>query len=304
MVKRMSSAAVVALKEALATIYWYKDGFKSFVTTTIGKQINLAQFDWTRPKRQVASELVDTLTSDEQWVSTLTRLSMEVCAMTDFSHLERLDDGKNKADAARKAVAALRKLLSTHVDIESERKQQQDRQKGAERRAADAASFDGRLRAIKDDFAALLKQKTPQSRGYYLEKILRDLFELYDLDPKASFRNTGEQIDGAFCFESTEYLLEAKWQEKWSDASDLDSFAAKIRRHLENTLGLFISINGFSPDGIEAHERGGVISLLLDGQDLAAVLEGRIPLPDLLRRKKQHAARKGGGFLPVYQILG
>jgi hypothetical protein len=66
-----------------------------------------------------------------------------------------------------------------------------------------------------------------------------DLFELFDLDPKASFRNTGEQIDGAFSLEGTDFLFEAKWRQDPSAASDLDAFAAKIRRKLENTLGVF-----------------------------------------------------------------
>jgi len=38
--------------------------------------------------------------------------------------------------------------------------------------------------------------------------------------------------------------------------SPLDTFAAKVRRKLENTLGLFLSVNGFSPDGVAAHASG------------------------------------------------
>lgn len=47
-----------------------------------------------------------------------------------------------------------------------------------------------------------------QQRGYILERLLAELFELFDLDPRASFRVTGEQIDGAFTFDSTNYLFE------------------------------------------------------------------------------------------------
>src|SRR5262249_13903839 len=103
---------------------------------------------------------------------------------------------------------------------------------------------------------ALVVSANVQGRGFELERAMYDLFELFDLDPKASFRNTGEQIDGAFSFEGTEYLFEAKWQQELVNAADLDSFGSKVRRKLENTLGVFLSINGFSQDGVAAHSAG------------------------------------------------
>jgi hypothetical protein len=50
------------------------------------------------------------------------------------------------------------------------------------------------------------------------------LFEVFDLDPKASFRITEEQIDGAFTFDMTDYLFEAKWQKNTTSIEDLDFF--------------------------------------------------------------------------------
>jgi len=83
--------------------------------------------------------------------------------------------------------------------------------------------------------------------------LLRSLFELCDLDPRASFKIVGEQIDGAFTFEATDYLFEGKWQQELVSAGDLDVLAGKLSRKLDNTLGLFLSINGFSEDGVKAH---------------------------------------------------
>jgi hypothetical protein len=126
---------------------------------------------------------------------------------------------------------------------------------------------------------------------------------LFDLDPKASFRNIGEQIDGAFALEGTDYLFEAKWQQDAVAIQDLDAFSAKVQRKLENTLGLFLSINGFSPDAIEAHSRGTPNSILMDGADLLAVLEQRIDFVTLLIRKKRHAAQTGRIFFPIHEIV-
>lgn len=58
----------------------------------------------------------------------------------------------------------------------------------------------------------------------------------FDLDPKASFKLSGEQIDGAFTFQATDYLLEAKWQQAPVDAAALDSLAGKLTRKLDQRL--------------------------------------------------------------------
>src|SRR5205814_1390788 len=120
-------------------------------------------------------------------------------------------------------------------------------------------------------YLALISSSNPQAKGYGLEAILRGLFELFDLDPKASFKLAGEQIDGAFTFDSTDYLLEAKWQQVPVRASDLDAFVGKLSRKLDNTLGLFLSINGFSPDGVKTYASGRRLMILMDGSDLMAV---------------------------------
>jgi hypothetical protein len=83
---------------------------------------------------------------------------------------------------------------------------------------------------------------------------------------------------GAFSLDGTDYLFEAKWQQDASNASELDAFAAKVRRKLENTLGVFLSINGFSQDGVVADSAGGAVVILADGADLMAVLEERLIL--------------------------
>ena len=136
-----------------------------------------------------------------------------------------------------------------------------------------------------------------------MEKILRQLFEVFDLDPKASFRITGEQIDGAFTFDKTDYLFEAKWQKYPSSIEDLDAFSGKLSRKLENTLGLFLSINGFSEDAIKAHTMGRKLMILMDGNDLMAVLEGRIDLIELLYRKKRFASQTGNIYLRIHEIV-
>ncbi len=149
-----------------------------------------------------------------------------------------------------------------------------------------------RLTELQSEYYSLLSQP-PQRRGFGLERVMGDLFELFDLDPKASFRLQGEQIDGAFTFGKTDCLFEAKWQDVLVAIAELDAFGGKLSRKLENMLGLFLSINEFCEDGVRAHSTGRRLMILMDGADLMAVLEGRIDLIQLLLRKRRSAAQTG-----------
>ncbi len=68
----------------------------------------------------------------------------------------------------------------------------------------------------------------PQGRGYELEKLLYRLFKREDLDPRPSFRNKGEQIDGSLALGLTTILLEAKWYKTPLPASVLYEFKGKV----------------------------------------------------------------------------
>lgn len=293
-----------ALKEALSTAYWYKDDLKSFLIGALGDPLFVNRLNWEDHKRNIVGSLVDFLARDEQrYQDTLIRLMLDVAAIDDFTHLEHLDAGHAKAQTAKAAIKALRVYTKAHQNALDEQEAiARQRQLNHEKRLQTKAVADA-LESLKCEYCKLIGSMAHQQRGYALEKILRELFELFDLDPRASFKITGEQIDGAFTFEKTDFLLEAKWQQELVDIGQLDAFAGKITRKLANTLGLFLSINGYSPDAVSLHTAKQPVMILMDGGDLMAVLEGRIELGALLLRKRRHAAQTGELYLPIQRVL-
>lgn len=301
--KRLSPAAIVALKEALCSVYWYKSDLRSFLSNCLEDAPLVAGLNWDNYKRQIVSDLIDTMLRDqERYLSSLTRLCFEITHITSFRHLEQLDGGEQKARRAREAVEQLRQLVEPHQDrMRGEEEIEKRRKERAEKLKTNSA-VRAKLRDLNSRFLLIATGSSPQTRGFDLERLMYDLFELFDLDPKASFKNTGEQIDGAFSLDGTDYLFEAKWQSEPVIAHDLDGFASKVRRKLDNTLGVFLSMNGFSSDGIAAHSTGRPSVVLMDGADLMAVLEERIDFVTLLQRKKRHAAQTGNIFLRVHEM--
>lgn len=300
----IAPAALVALKEALTNIYWYKRDLRSFLMSCLSDPQILARINWDDYKHEITGKLVDYLARhQDHHRADLLRLMAEVARMDDFSHLERLEDGLEKARKAKAAVVALRKLTVGHEAIIAEQKQAEERRKATQQKLQRATTANAKLQELCQEYIKLIGSEEPQKRGYVLERILRELFALFDLDPKASFKIEGEQIDGAFTFEGTDYLLEAKWQEELIGAAHLDSLAGKLSRKLDNTLGLFLSVNGFSDNAVTAHSSGRRVMLLMDGSELMAVLEGRIDLTQVLLRKKRHAAQTGNIYLRINDLL-
>ena len=296
--------AIQALKEALTNIYWFKPDLRGFLQNSIGDRRLVSSLNWGAYKRQVVSDLVDILCADqEKNLPALTRLCYDVAEMRSFSHLERLDDGEKKASKAREAVEQLRKFVEPHAETEREEKAIRERQAAYQERIHQSAAVREKLDELKQEFQGIAMGTNPQRRGIKLEGFMFDLFNLFDLDPKADFKIAGEQIDGAFALEGTDYLFEAKWQQARVGVSELDGFASKVERKLENTLGLYLSMNGFSSDAIELHSSRTPNTVLMDGADLHAVLEQRIDFVALLLRKKRHAAQTGRIFLPISEIL-
>ena len=195
--------------------------------------------------------------------------------------------------------------MSKGILIYLQKKRQRLQKKiAAEQRRLNSLSFKEKLEELKAKFYDIAMSTNPQQRGYDLEGFLNELFILFDLDPKSSFKIAGEQIDGAFTFDNNDYLLEAKWQEKPVDAGYLYKFSGILTGKLKNTLGLFISINGFSPESTKTNSEALKAMILMDGADLNAILDSRITLHEMLYRKRRHASQTGDIYFTVDKILG
>lgn len=301
--KKIAPAAIHALKEALTYVYWYKSDLRSFLTNSLSDASLLSRLNWDDYKREIVARLVEHMVrNEEEYQGDLLRLMSEVSRVTDFAHLQRLDDGSAKAKTAQRAVQALRKQVEAHEEFLEHQEEIEQRRERAREQRLESQEVRNQLQRLQEEYFRLLSLSA-QKRGYALEKLMYALFELFDLDPKASFRTQGEQIDGSFSFEGTDFLFEAKWEDRPTRRADLDTFHGKVRRKLENTLGLFLSINGFSEEGVAAYSGGRSLMILMDGADLMAVLEGRIDLVTLLLRKRRHASQTGDIYLKIHELL-
>lgn len=304
-IKKFSPASITALKEALINIYWKKQDLKNFVKLTIDNDSIVSTINWEfNRKFESVNELVDRMVSRKDiYHDDLVNLIYEVSNMTDFSHLRIWEDPELKIAKAEESVTRLRQFAQGYFKIEEEKKEIEKRKKKTQEYLKTVKKGQEQIEKLKQDFMILAMESNHQKRGIQLEKFLNNLFTLFDLNPKQSFTLADEQIDGAFTFENNDYLLEAKWQKKPVETGDLKKFAGTLSDKLKNTLGLFISIDGFSKGSQEFTGSNARTMILMDGMDLSLVLDQRIDLHHLLFRKRRYASETGKIYYPANLIL-
>ena len=303
--KTFSSEAIIALKDAMTHIYWKRKDIKAFIYHTIQNKILVTTIDFENStKEESISILIDRMVARlDIYYDDFLRLFDAVLHFKDFSHLKIWDDPETKILKAKNAVEALRKHAEGYFQLKEEKERSEQRRQAYESIQRERQVTREKLARIKNAFMYLSSLQNMSERGYAFEAFLNDLFEYYELDPRRSFKITGEQIDGAFTFENTDYIVEAKWQNESINAGELYKFAGKVSGKLKITMGLFISYNGFSSDSLQVDSPGIKSMILMDGADLIAVLDERIDLTDLLYRKRRHAAETGNIYLKVSEII-
>lgn len=142
----------------------------------------------------------------------------------------------------------------------------------------------------------------PHPRGYAFEKLLTDLFHHFSLAPRGAFSLKGEQIDGSFQHDGHTYLLEAKWHNTKTQASDLHTFEGKLAQKAAWSRGLFVSHAGYTAAGLEAFGRNKRL-LCMDGLDLYELLDRRLPLGEVIQRKARRAVETGLVFVPIRDLF-
>jgi len=239
---------------------------------------------YTLSKRQIAPLILDAVEKKGE-TARVVRAIIEIAANWNSFHLA--DDEY----AARATVQKARELLGTLEQMEARETAARE-----EARKAEVARMQQERVELFEKHSSLLlmmldsleTEKNHQHRGYLLQDLINRLFDLHQIPVVRSFtRNEGgEQIDGAFKLDGWHYLVECRWRQRLADIRQLDGLKGQIDRSGKQTMGVFLSIEGWSdhvPGLLKQNPEKSII--LMDGYDLRVVLDRRLDLSDLISAK-------------------
>jgi len=142
-----------------------------------------------------------------------------------------------------------------------------------------------------------------RNRGRDFEKLIHSLFQIEGLNPNSNFRPNGEEIDGSFVLGETVFLFEAKWHKAEIPASSIYQFKGKVDGKLVGTIGIYISMSGFSSEAVDALTYGKSINIILfDKADFTTCINEYDGFKKVLQKKIRIATEKGTVFFPVSSI--
>lgn len=295
--------------EAIATLAYRKADMVNFILNPAGvpkeiyRTLLYRRDDLTGrriTKRQAAPLILDALEERADYVDIVGNI---VSIAANWERFELCNDEY----AAQAVKAQARDILKRNQQLEAEDATRRD----AARREQDREHLLARKRelslllAMFDDLT--VQDYNAQKRGYGLQDLLNRLFLAFEIQVHRSFtRNDGaEQIDGAFRIDGWYYLTECRWRRKLSDIREVDGLLGQVSRSGKQTMGFFLSINGWSenvPRLLKQNTQKSII--LMHGYDLRAILSEEVALRDYILAAVGNLNLNAEPYLGVREYLG
>jgi hypothetical protein len=157
-----------------------------------------------------------------------------------------------------------------------------------------------------DSYVALAELRggvTPQARGQRFNGLVAQLLTSFGIPARSDQRSVGE-VDVTFTFGGRRFILEAKWEKRKSDTGYVAKLQRRVEQRMSGLTGVFLSMNGYSPDALEEVTRGRRLDvLLIDQTHWEAMLCGLVPPPEMLDLITDAASFQGRAYTPLAELL-
>ncbi|MDZ4254306.1 MAG: restriction endonuclease [Sulfuritalea sp.] len=302
MAEKLPPHFVELVQDALLKSYWRRKAFRNVLRRNSVAEKFLATWAEDESKRTLLDRLFPALECAEKGPAVIKQLAVHLADQVSFPDLTGWPDEAEKIAAAKTAVAALKAYIDRErSSAEVARARQAIREEAGRQRAEKLASQQD-LAKLQSRVADLHLKIGTQDSGYAFEDWFFDLVQFFDLEHRRPYKTSGRQIDGSITHEGTTYLVELKFTNAQTGAPDIDTFFAKVSSKADNTMGVFVSMAGFSSTAISEASKPKTPILLLDASHVFLVLQGLWELPELISRLRQHASQTSEAYLAATQL--
>jgi hypothetical protein len=287
--------------DALLASFWRKPALQRFVRDCGISHGFAATLGSGETKRAFLERLFAEVERGPRATAFLLNMANALAEQKTFPDLQNWEDSKQKIAAAERAVSSLRaQLRSGGVDIDSESRRVRAKTREAalnEKRQL----VQGRLSELKVRLGKLAMAMGTQRAGYEFQEWFYDLMAFSEVVARPPYVIDGRQIDGTITVEGTTYVTELKFTQGQVGAPDVDTLAQKVSKKADNTMGVMVSMSGYSGVAISEASGAGTKLLLLDYAHINLVLDGH-DFSEILGRVRRHASQTGRAYLEVHHL--
>jgi hypothetical protein len=265
----------------------------------------LATWAKEETKRDLLNRLFPKLErTGDPGIRLVNRMADSLIQQTSFPDLEDWENSEQKKADAKRAVAALKE----YRDAQRREAEQEREDKAAKKRAEQIQDEIRRrhcdLQKLSDRLTVLAMNWGTQQSGYDFQTWFYDLANYFEVVNRRPYVSGGRQIDGSITVDGTTYLVELKFTREQSDSLDIDSLHKKVTSKADNTMGILISISGYSSVAINEASGPRTPLLLLDHDHIYLLLSGSMTLEELICRVRRHSSQTGDAYLRARDFSG
>lgn len=301
---RLTPYYVTLVYEACLTSFWRKKALAKFLRQCGIAESFISGWGAEESKRDYLDRLFVELPKNEIGRSALLRMSLFLMDQQSFPDLQNWEDSAQKIKAAHDAVSKLRIFHSKQQEESQTEDQKLKAKQDFAKRQQEITRSQQTLQKLNDRLNELGKCLGTQDGGYKFQDWFYDLLDFSELPNRKPYVHKGRQIDGSVTMTDTTYLVELKFTAEEAGAPDIDTFHKKVTTKADNTMGIMISISGYST--VSRQEASGARTplLLLDHTHLYLVLGGIMGLGEVIDRVRRHASQTGEAYLSVPDFNG
>lgn len=290
--------------EAALKSYWRRNALRKFLIASHVSRNFVEAWSDDESKRDLLDRLFQRLQTTDKGKAVIFQMARNLSEQSTFPDLRNWEDSNQKIQDAHKAVQELKAYLKQQdeeIKCEKERLETRERARAEreriQRSLTDKAKLQQRLEAMHSKVGT-------QEGGYEFEQWFYQLLDFCEIQNRKPYKSDGRQIDGSLTYEGTTYLVELKLTKDQSGAADIDSLKAKVNKMADNTMGVMVSISGYSSVAVSEASGSKTTLLIMDASHLYLFLSGVMSFGEIISRVRRHASQTGEAYLPTSKFHG
>lgn len=304
MAAKITSRLIDLTYEAALQSYWRKNALRKFLLASNISSSFVSSWSESESKRDLLDRLFQKLQTTERGKAVIFLMAKNLSEQTSFPDLRNWEDSVQKINNAKKTVQELKLYVKAQDDEsrnEKERAESHERVRIEKERVQRSLTDRRKLQQSLDEMH--LKVGTQQG-GYEFEDWFYQLLNFCEMQHRRPYKNNGRQIDGSLTYEGTTYLVELKFTKEQSGATEIDSLKAKVNKMADNTMGIMVSIAGYSKVAISDASGSKTTLIIIDASHLYLFLSGAMSFGEIISRVRRHASQTGEAYLPTNKFHG
>ncbi len=304
MIDRITPRLIELVYNAALHSFWRKQALRKFLRESKISERFLSTWSAEESKREFLDRLFGVLQKKEGSKAIILLMANALYEQRSFPDLENWEDSEEKIRRATKAINELRKYLRDQEEDIKTRQAKEEAQKKFKEHLTEVRRSKTDLKTLNDRLTELSKRAGTQQAGYDFQDWFFDLLDFSEIINRRPYIHDGRQIDGSLTLLGTTYLIELKFTNEQVGATDIDSLYKKVSDKADNTMGIMVSMAGFSSVAIREASGPKTPLLLFDFRHLFYVLSGILPLSEVIDRVRRHASQTGEAYLSPNDFSG